>query len=58
MEKIWADCLIAGTKKWAEVKESRREAVKAELLRRVEAGILSHEDYLRIVGLEEEEQED
>ena len=55
MEKIWADCLIAGTKKWSEVKESRREAVKAELLKRVEAGELSHEDYLKIVGLEEQE---
>ena len=54
MEKIWADCLIAGTKKWSEVKESRREAVKAELLKRVEAGVLSHEDYIKIVGLEEQ----
>ena len=56
MIKIWADCLIAGTKKWAEVKESRREAVKAELFRRVEAGELSQEDYLKIVGLEEPEE--
>ena len=57
MIKIWADCLIAGTKKWAEVKESRREAVKAELFRRVEAGELSHEDYIKIVGLEEQQED-
>lgn len=56
MIKIWADCLIAGTKKWSEVKESRRETVKAELFRRVEAGKLSQEDYLKIVGLEEPEE--
>lgn len=57
MIKIWADCLIAGTKRWAEVKEARREAVKAELLRRVEAGELSQDDYLKIVGLEEQQED-
>lgn len=57
MIKIWADCLIAGTKRWAEVKEARREAVKAELLRRVEAGELSQDDYIKIVGLEEQQED-
>ena len=54
MIKIWADCLIAGTKKWSEVKESRREAVRAELERRVEAGVLSQENFNAILGIEPE----
>lgn len=54
MIKIWADCLIAGTKKWDEVKALRREAVRAELERRVEAGVLSQENFNAILGIEPE----
>ena len=52
MIKIWADCLVAGTKSWSDVKESRREAVKAELERRVASGELTQEDFNRILGIE------
>lgn len=52
MNKIWADRLIAGTKTFAEVPASRKEAVKAILLEYVNKGRLSPERYQEIVGVE------
>ena len=45
MNKIWANRLIAGTKTWDEVPESRKNDVLAELRARVESGKLSPEDF-------------
>ena len=50
MVKIWANCLIAGTMTWEQVKAERREAVDAELKRRVTDGLISEDDYKRITG--------
>jgi hypothetical protein len=52
MNKIWADRLVAGTRKWKEVPKSRKEAVKALLLGMVDDGTLSEEHYQEIVGVE------
>jgi hypothetical protein len=52
MNKIWADRLVAGTKKWKDVPKSRKEAVKAILLEMVEEGTLTEEHYQQIVGVE------
>lgn len=49
MDKIWANRLIAGTKVWTEVPASRKETVKAELERRVQAGEITAERYEEIV---------
>ena len=38
MNAIWANRLVAGTRKWAEVPASRKAGVKAELASRVENG--------------------
>ena len=35
MNAIWANRLVAGTRKWAEVPASRKAGVKAELASRV-----------------------
>ena len=43
MEKIWANRLIAGDKKWSDIPEKRREAVKAELQARLDNGEISEE---------------
>ena len=51
MIKIWANCLVAGTKTWSEVKESRKEEVKAEWQRRVEVGEITQEVFNRILGI-------
>ncbi|NGM16945.1 XkdX family protein [Eggerthellaceae bacterium zg-893] len=50
MNEIWANRLIAGTKKWEQVPASRKEAVAAVLEGRVESGVLSEERRLEIVG--------
>lgn len=50
MNKIWANRLIAGDKTWAEVPESRKAAVKAELRNRVLSGEISEARYHEIVG--------
>jgi hypothetical protein len=47
---IWANRLIAGTKTWADVPPVRREPVKEELRRRVEAGEITAERYEEITG--------
>lgn len=53
MAKIWADRLVAGTKKWKQVPASRKAAVKEILLEMVEEGTLTEEHYQEIVGVEE-----
>lgn len=52
METIWANRLIAGTKDWDDVPESRKDGVKAELEARVEMGRLTEEKYCKILGIE------
>jgi len=52
MDKIWANRLVAGTKVWTEVPAARKAAVKAELLRRVDSGEITEEQYVDIVGVE------
>ena len=50
MNVIWANRLVAGTRKWAEVPASRKAGVKAELASRVENGKISAEQYEKITG--------
>ena len=50
MNAIWANRLVAGTRKWAEVPASRKAGVKAELASRVENGKISAEQYEKITG--------
>ena len=47
---IWANRLIAGDKAWADVPSVRRDAVKEELRRRVEAGEITAERFEEITG--------
>ena len=50
MVKIWANCLIARTMTWGQVKAERRSAVDEELKMRVTDGLISEYDYKRITG--------
>lgn len=50
MNEIWANRLVAGTKTWAEVPASRRNAVKAVLAGRVESEAITAEQYTEITG--------
>lgn len=50
MNAIWANRLIAGTKTWDEMPESRLNGVKAELAERVESGKITAERYKEITG--------
>ena len=50
MVKIWANCLIAGTMTWDQVKAERRSAIDEELKMRVTDGLISEDDYKRITG--------
>ena len=50
MDKIWANRLIASTKKWAEMPASRRAGVKAELAKQVAEGEITAERYKEITG--------
>lgn len=43
MAKIWADCLVSGSKTWTDVPQRRRAAVKAELDARAARGELDAE---------------
>jgi hypothetical protein len=52
MAKIWADRLVAGTKTWAQVPESRKPAVNEVLLEMVAEGTLTEEHYQEIVGVQ------
>lgn len=50
MDKIWANRLIAGTKTWDQVPQSRKDAVLAELKKRVENGEITAEQFETITG--------
>lgn len=50
MVKIWANRLIAGDKTWNQVPETRKEAVRAELEKRFNAGEISREKLEEILG--------
>lgn len=50
MDKIWANRLIAGTKIWSQVPETRKDAVRAELQRRVDNGEITAEKMASIIG--------
>ena len=50
MNEIWANRLIAGTKTWDEVPDSRKEGVKEALAERVHKGELAAEKYEEITG--------
>lgn len=52
MNEIWANRLIAGTKKWEDVTPSRKDAVNSVLLSRVESGEITQEQYKEITGEE------
>lgn len=52
MNEIWANRLVAGTKKWAEVPSSRRTAIKAVLAGRVEDNAITAAQYEEITGEE------
>lgn len=53
MNKIWANRLIAGTKTWDEVPESRKNAVLEELNYRKENNIITQEQLNTIIGLDQ-----
>lgn len=53
MEKIWANRILAGTKKFSDVPGSRKNAVKAELQRRLDEGIITQEQYNTALGISE-----
>ena len=50
MNAIWANRLVAGTRKWAVVFASRKAGVKAALASRVENGKISAEQYEETTG--------
>ena len=50
MNEIWANRLIAGTKAWDEVPDSRKDGVKVVLAERVQSGIITSEKYEEITG--------
>ena len=50
MDKIWANRLVAGTKTWNECPDERKEAVRLELIRRIEIGDLTEVRYTEITG--------
>lgn len=50
MNEIWANRLIAGTKTWDEVPDSRKDGVKAVLAERVRGGVITPEKYEEITG--------
>lgn len=50
MNIIWANRLVAGTKTWTQVPQSRKSGVKAVLKERVEDGEITPQRYQEIVG--------
>lgn len=50
MNEIWANRLIAGDKKWANVPVARKNAVKDVLKERVSHGEITAEQYQGITG--------
>ena len=49
MNKIWANRLIAGTKKWSDVPANRKAGVLEELNNRVASGEITQEQLDEIV---------
>ena len=47
--KIWANRLIAGTQKWSDVPEDRKELIKQELQNRVDSGIITNDIMISII---------
>ncbi len=56
MKEIWANRLVAGTKTWAEVPASRRDAVREVLRSRVAKEAIAAERYEEITGEAYEEE--
>lgn len=50
MNNIWANVLIAGSKTWNNVPQTRKKAVKAILAERVKNSEITAGDYTRITG--------
>lgn len=50
MNEIWANRLVAGTKKWSEVPATRKQAVKDVLAGRVADELITAEEYAEITG--------
>lgn len=50
MDKIWANCIVRGTKTLDEVPAIRITGVKAELQARVDSGAITAEKYTEITG--------
>lgn len=50
MNEIWANRLVAGTKVWAEVPASRRNAVREVLRSRVASESITAEKFEEITG--------
>lgn len=50
MNEIWANRLIAGTRTWDELPDSRKTAVKKVLIIRVENEEITEEQYKQITG--------
>lgn len=57
MNRIWANRLEAGTQLWADVPESRKNAVDAILRQDVADGVITAERYTEITGKEYEDEE-
>ena len=52
MNEVWVNRLIAGTKTWEEVPDSRKDGVKQVLIERVQKGEVTPEKYEEITGEE------
>lgn len=57
MEKIWCNRILAGTRTFDDVPESRKFAVENEFKRRLNEGIISQEQYNNALGIVEPEPE-
>lgn len=54
MDKIWANRILAGTRRLSDIaNEERKQQVIAELTRRLEAKIITQDQYDRAVNPEE-----
>ena len=54
MNRIWANRLEAGTQRWADCPDSRKDAVDAILRQDVEDGKITAERYTEITGFKYE----
>jgi len=58
MEKIWANRILANTKKLSEAPASRQAAIIEELKRRLANGAITQAQYDSAMGLEETDSAD